>query len=104
MLLFLCKVVEAQAVDLAGSEAADPSDGRVSIGKQMQLHGRVRADDDDTVADALINPAPRNAKLLGELGHGQPARETARMGGRLQDPVAPADGADRVDQHLAVPW
>jgi len=47
--------------------------------------------------------APRGAELLGELGHGQPAREVARMRQRLQDPMASADGADRVDQHLAVP-
>ena len=32
MLLFLCEVVEAQAVDLAGSETTDSSDGRFGIG------------------------------------------------------------------------
>ena len=58
MLLFLCEVVEAQAVDLAGSEAADPSNGCFGIGEQVQLHGRVRAEDDDAAADALVDPAP----------------------------------------------
>jgi len=91
ILLFLCKVVEAQAVDLSDPETAEPSNGCFGIGEQVQLHERVRADDDDTAADTLIDPAPRDAKLLGELGHGQPAREAARMRGRLQDPMAPAD-------------
>ncbi len=103
MLLFRHELVEAQAVDLPGPEAAEPSNGRVSIGEQVQPHGRVGADDDDAAADALVDPAPRDAKLLGELGHGQPAWKMTRMRGRLQNPVAPADGTDRVDQDLTVP-
>ena len=83
MLLFLCKVVEAQAVDLSGPETAEPSNGRFSIEEQVQLHGRVQADDDDATANTLINPAPRDAKLLGELEHSQPAREATRMRRRL---------------------
>ena len=101
MLLFLCEVVEAQAVDLPGPETAEASNGRRSIGEQVQLHGRMRSDNDDTAADALIDPAPWNAKLLGELGDGQPARHATRVRRRLQDPVASADSLDRVDQDLA---
>ena len=101
MLLFLCEVVKAQALDLPGPETAEASNGCFSIREQMQLQGRVRADNDDTAADALIDPAPWNAELLGELGYGQPAWHATRMGRRLQNPVAPAYSLDRVDQDLA---
>ena len=80
MLLFLREMVEAQAVDLPDPETAEASNGRPSIGEQVQLHGRMRADNDDTAADALIDPAPRNAELLGELGCGQPAWHATRIG------------------------
>ena len=79
------RIVEAQAVDLPGPEVAEGSNGRLGIGEQVQLHGRTRAGGDYTAPDALIDPAPRNAELLGELGHGQPAREVARARRRLQD-------------------
>ena len=54
----------------------------------MQPHGRVRAEDDGSAADALVDPMPRDAEPLGELGHGQPAREAAGMRWCLQNPVA----------------
>src|SRR3954469_14338437 len=104
MLLFLCEMVKVQAVDLSGPETAEASNRRLRIGEQVQLHGWMRAGDDDTAADALIDPAPRNAELLGELRYAQPARHAARMRRRLQNSMAPADGTDRVDQHLAVAW
>ncbi len=103
MLLFLCGVVEVQAVDFAGSESAEAVGGCLGIREQVQLHGRMRADDDGAVANALVDPAPRDAELLGELGDGQPAQQTAGARRRLQNPVAQADGPDRVDQNLAVP-
>src|SRR4051812_23094969 len=79
------RVVEAQAVDLPGPETAKGSNGRLGIGEQVQLHGRTRAGDDHAAADALIDPAARNAELLGELGHGQPVREMAGVRRRLQN-------------------
>lgn len=69
----------------------------------MQPHGRVRVDDDNVTADASASSAPRDVKLLGELGHRQPAREAAQIQRCLQASVDPLGGADRVNQHLAVP-
>src|SRR3954466_11109767 len=97
------RIVETQAVDLPGPEIAEGSNGRLGIGEQVQLHGRTRAGDDRAAPDALIDPAPRDAELLGELEHGQPAREVARATRPLQNPMAPADGPDGFDQDLAVP-
>ncbi len=93
MLLFLCGVVESQAVDFSGPETAEPSNGCFGIGEQVQLHGQVRADDDDAAAEALIDPAPRDAELLDESGHGQPAQEIAQtlgQGLKYHDCLEPA--------------
>src|SRR3954465_14884677 len=93
--------LQANLLDLSRLELLKKRDGHWRIWEQKELEIRVALDLDRAVMDPVIDPVLRDLKPLGDLGHGEVARDAARMRLTLLDEQAmtEADDLDRADQH-----
>ena len=72
-------LLKTHGVELPCQELPKFREGRGRIGKQVQLPLGVEPNLDRAVVNAVVDPAPFELQLRGELRHGQAARDSPRM-------------------------
>src|SRR5271156_2308844 len=94
-------LLQTDLLNLSRFELLKQGDDHWSIWEQEELGIRVAFDPDRAVVNPIIDPMLRDLEPLGDLGHGEVARDVSRM--RLtpldEDSVAKADDLDRAGQH-----
>src|SRR5437764_9251291 len=71
--------LKTQLLDLTGLELLELSDRPGFVGEQVELGFSVPGDLDGAVVNPVMDPVDRYVQAVGYLGHGQVARDVARV-------------------------
>jgi hypothetical protein len=75
----LILLLKTQLLELARLELLEQGPRLGLVGKQVQVGLRIARDLDGAVVNAVLDPVQRDPQGAGELGHGQVARDPARV-------------------------
>ena len=85
--------LKTQALELASPELLEEGYGLGLIGEQVEARGRIEADLNGAVVNAIIDPVRRDSQGAGELRHSQVAGDATRVRKRRSyGSVLPCDG------------